>query len=75
MKRSMIAQAARRAGVGMQTARFYVRQGLLSEPAGDSTDSRQGEDRLVRRLLLIRRGKELGFTLNEIKDLLSTKTG
>src|SRR3954453_4804764 len=68
-----IGQVARRAGVGVETVRFYEREGLLEEPARRASGYRQYPEDAVARLLLIRRAKELGFTLREIKDLLALR--
>ena len=66
-----IAQAARRAGVGVETVRFYEKEGLLESPARNASGYRQFTAADVRRLSFVRRAKELGFTLREIKELLS----
>lgn len=71
MKTLKIGQLARRAGVGVETVRFYEREGLLEEPARRESGYREYEEGVVARLRFIRRAKDLGFTLKEIKDLLS----
>lgn len=61
---------ARRAGVNLQTIRFYERQGLLLPPERTLAGYRcygQGD---LDRVLFIRRNQQLGFTLAEIKQLL-----
>ena len=68
-----IGQLARRADVGVETVRFYQRKGLLAEPDRRPSGYRQYDEVVVDRLRFIKRGKELGFTLNEIKDLLSLR--
>jgi Hg(II)-responsive transcriptional regulator len=68
-----IGQVARRTGVGVETVRFYERQGLLEEPAREASGYRQYPEDAVARLRFIRRAKELGFTLREIKDLLALR--
>lgn len=73
MKALTISQVARRAGVGAETVRFYERQGLLAPPERTASGYRQYEEDAVWRLGSIRRAKELGFTLNEIKELLSLR--
>src|SRR5436305_1691974 len=65
-----IGQVARRAGVGVETVRFYEREGLLDEPARRQSGYRQYAGDAIDRLRFIRRAKELGFTLREIKGLL-----
>lgn len=68
-----IGQVARRAGVGVETVRFYEREGLINEPARKASGYRQFGEEVVARLRFIRRAKELGFTLKEIRELLSLK--
>ena len=71
MKPLTIGQVARRSGVGIETVRFYEREGLLKVPArSPSSGYRLYEEEVVARLLFILRAKELGFTLSEIKELL-----
>ena len=73
MKPLTIGQLAKRADVGVETVRFYEREGLLEEPDRRASGYRQYDEGVVRRLQFIRRAKELGFTLKEIKELLSLK--
>jgi Hg(II)-responsive transcriptional regulator len=73
MKTLSVGQVAKRAGVGVETVRFYERQGLLDEPARKESGYRQYGDDAVAVLRFIRRAKELGFTLNEIKGLLALR--
>ena len=68
-----IGQLAKQADVGVETVRFYERQGLLEEPDRRASGYRQYDEGVVRRLQFIRRAKELGFTLKEIRDLLSLR--
>ena len=73
MKPLTIGDVARRAGVGVETVRFYERQGLLEEPHRRASGYRQYDDEAVAVLRFIRRAKELGFTLKEIKGLLGLR--
>lgn len=73
MKSLTIGQVAEQAGIGLETVRFYERKGLIEEPARKASGYRQFDVRVVARLRFIRRAKELGFTLAEIKDLLSLR--
>jgi MerR family copper efflux transcriptional regulator len=68
-----IGQAARRAGVGIETIRYYERRGLLVETPKSASGYRDFDDAAVERILFIRRAKELGFTLTEIKELLNLR--
>lgn len=73
MKTMTIGQVARQAGVGVETVRFYERQGLLNEPPRRESGYRQYEEDVVARLRFIKRAKELGFSLKEIKELLALR--
>lgn len=73
MKTLTIGQVAKQAGIGVETVRFYEREGLLEAPERRPSGYRQFDEGIVARLRFIRRAKELGFTLNEIKELLSLK--
>ncbi|MCZ6807978.1 MAG: MerR family DNA-binding protein [Deltaproteobacteria bacterium] len=68
-----IGQVAKQAGVGVETIRFYERRGLIAEPKRRASGYRQYALDAVRRIRFIRRAKELGFTLEEISDLLSLR--
>lgn len=73
MKPLTIGKVAERAGVGIETVRFYEREGLLDKPTRSASGYRQFNDNVVKRLMFISRAKELGFTLKEIKELLSLR--
>lgn len=66
-----IGQIARQAGVGVETIRFYERQGLLPEPARRVSGYRQYPEASLERLRFIRRAKTLGFSLAEVRELLA----
>lgn len=70
-----IGRLAQRAGVGIDTVRFYERAGLLPQPPRTAAGYRMYADADVDRLRFIRRAKTLGFTLEEIADLLVLSTG
>jgi MerR family mercuric resistance operon transcriptional regulator len=73
MKPLTIGKVAERAGVGIETIRFYERKGLLDKPTRSAAGYRHFDEDVVQRLLFINRAKEIGFTLNEIKELLSLR--
>ncbi len=56
--------------VGVETVRFYQRKGLLEVPPQDGGIRRYGEEDL-RRLRFIRKAQAAGFTLEEIKELIT----
>jgi MerR family mercuric resistance operon transcriptional regulator len=64
-----IGTLARAADVSVETVRYYERRGLIEQPAR-STGYRQYTDEDLRRLRFVRRAKQLGFTLTEIRELL-----
>ena len=65
-----IGEVAKRSEVGIETIRYYERQGLLAEPNRRPSGYRQYDESVVSRLQFICNAKELGFTLAEIKELL-----
>lgn len=65
-----IGKFAAAAGVGVETVRFYQRKGLLEVPQQSGGMRRYGEED-VRRLKFIRRAQAAGFSLQEIKELIS----
>jgi Hg(II)-responsive transcriptional regulator len=65
-----IGELAKRAGVGIDTVRYYERNGLLSPYTRLPSGYRRYRDLEVARLRFIRRAQALGFTLSEIKSLL-----
>ena len=68
-----IGEMAKNAGVGVETVRFYEREGLLPEPPRRSSGYRQYSPEALRRLQFIRRTKELGFSLEEIRELMELR--
>ena len=63
-------ELARRAGVGVETLRYYERRGLLAPAARSESGYRQFDEASVVRLRFIRRAQAHGFTLEEIAELL-----
>jgi MerR family transcriptional regulator, copper efflux regulator len=68
-----IGSVARRAGVSVETVRFYERQGLLVQPTRGASGYRQYSEDIVSRLWFIQRAKALGFSLREIRELLALR--
>jgi len=71
MTSNTIGKIASAAGIGVETVRFYERQGLIPEPPRSSSGYRLYPQDTVRRLHFVMRGRALGFTLAEIGELLS----
>lgn len=65
-----IGELARRAGVGVETVRFYQRRGLLGEPPRRPGSRRLYTDEHLKVLRFIRRCKGLGFPLKDIAPLV-----
>ncbi len=70
MESFSIGQLARRAGVNVETVRYYERRGLLREPPRSAAGYRQYSDDDLWRLEFIARAKRLGFTLAEVTSLV-----
>ena len=68
-----IGQVAKAAGIGVETVRFYERRGLFDPPPRRPSGYRQFPEEVVHRLRFIRRAKELGFSLKEIRELLDLR--
>jgi MerR family transcriptional regulator, mercuric resistance operon regulatory protein len=65
-------EVADAAGVNVQTLRYYERRGLLSEPDRSLGGHRLYPAETVTVLRVIKAAQRLGFTLNEVADLLDT---
>lgn len=65
-----IGALAAAAGVGVETVRYYQRRGLLATPPTGTGYRAYGEDHLER-LRFIKRAQGIGFTLDEVAELLS----
>lgn len=76
MRRSLgIGELSRRSGVNIETIRYYERIGLLTPPPRTEGGHRLYPDDHRKRLTFIRRSRELGFTLDEIRNLLGLVDG
>jgi MerR family transcriptional regulator, mercuric resistance operon regulatory protein len=64
-------ELAERAGVNIQTLRYYERRGLLAAPARRPSGQREYGEDAVRLLRTIKAVQRLGFTLAEIEELLA----
>lgn len=65
-----IGQLAGKAGVSVETVRFYERRQLIERPIRPIQGYRRYSEAILNRLHFIKRAKELGFKLNEIGNLL-----
>ncbi len=74
MPEMTIGKAARKAGVGIETIRFYERRGLIAQPPKPrDAGFRVYPEETVQRIRFIRQAQELGFSLREIDELLSLR--
>jgi MerR family mercuric resistance operon transcriptional regulator len=73
MESLTIGKVARLAEIGVETVRFYEREGLIEEPSRRESGYRQYPKETIQRLRFIKRAKNLGFTLREIKELLALR--
>jgi DNA-binding transcriptional MerR regulator len=71
MERLTIGRLAQLGGVNLETIRYYERRGLLPKPARTAAGYRQFPPDSPRRLRFIKRAQELGFSLDEVRDLLT----
>lgn len=65
-----IGEVAKRTDLGVETIRFYEREGLIEEPPRKLSGYRQYPENVIERIRFIRRAKDLGFSLKEIRELL-----
>jgi MerR family transcriptional regulator, copper efflux regulator len=74
MKAMTISKAARKAGVGVETIRFYERKGLIDQPLKPlDSGFRVYPEEAVQRIRFIRQAQEIGFSLREIDELMSLR--
>lgn len=65
-----ISEAAEQAGVNVQTLRYYERRGLLPKTPRRASGYREFPDQAIRVVRFIKRAQELGFSLDEVEELL-----
>lgn len=68
-----IGQLARSSGAGVETIRYYEREGLIAKPPRRASGYRQYSEDTLARLHFIRHAKALGFSLKDIKELLELR--
>ncbi|MBQ0834699.1 MerR family DNA-binding protein [Marinobacter sp.] len=66
---------AKAAGIGVETIRYYQRRGLVAEPDKPYGSIRHYDDQALARLHFIRTAQWLGFSLDEIAELLTLQDG
>lgn len=65
-----IGALSKKAGVNIETIRYYEKIGVMPKPARSAGGNRVYDEQQVKRLSFIRRSRELGFSLDEIRELL-----
>ena len=71
-----IGEVAYHASVGVETVKFYEKQGLINQPPRPQSGGYRDYTReTVRRIRFIRSAQKLGFSLNEISELLDYQAG
>src|SRR5260221_9830334 len=70
-----IGNVAKAAGVNVETIRYYQRRGLLDEPSKPLGGHRRYAPSVAARVRFIKRAQHLGFTLEEVTDLLRLEDG
>ncbi len=64
---------AKLAGIGIETIRFYEREGIIEDPPRRESGYREYSTEIIGRLHFIKRAQELGFSLKEISELLALR--
>lgn len=70
-----IGALAKQTNVSVETIRYYQRRGLLTEPEKPLGSVRRYSKSHIQRIRFIKHGQKLGFSLNEIKELLTLEDG
>ena len=70
-----IGEVSRRSGVGVEALRFYEKGGLLDSPARTFSGYRVYGEEVLERLAFIKRAQAVGFSLDEIGEILAESSG
>lgn len=68
-----IGSLAEAAGVRVPTVRYYERRGIIAEPSRTVSGYREYDESVVDRIRFVRKAQALGFTLDEIEELLALR--
>ena len=68
-----IGEVSKRSGVGIEALRFYEKSGLLDRPERTYSGYRMYPEEVLERIAFIKQAQTLGFTLDEIKSLITLK--
>ncbi len=72
-ERLKIGEVSKQSGVGIEALRFYERSGLLGRPVRTESGYRMYDEEVLERLSFIKRAQVLGFSLDEIKQIINEK--
>lgn len=76
MKESMtIGKLSAKTDVNIETIRYYEKEGILPPPPRTQNGYRNYSEEYAKRLMFVRRSRELGFSLDEIRTLLAMVDG
>ncbi|MCZ2156462.1 MAG: heavy metal-responsive transcriptional regulator [Bryobacterales bacterium] len=68
-----IGKVAERAGVNIDTLRYYEREDVIGKPSRNGSNYRLYPEDTIRQVRFVKRAQELGFSLTEIKELLELR--
>jgi MerR family transcriptional regulator, copper efflux regulator len=71
--RYKIGEVSKRSGVGIETLRFYEKSGLVDRPSRTASGYRVYDGAILERLAFIKKAQMLGFTLDDIRELIDHK--
>ena len=71
----MIGRLSKETGVNIETIRYYERIGLMAKPSRSGNGRRLYNTTSTRRLSFIRRARELGFAIQQIRTLIIMSSG
>jgi len=72
-KTVQIGEAAKLAGISVDTVRFYQKLGLVDVPTRSTGGYRLFDEDQIHNLKFVRHAQDLGFSLSEIRDLLALR--
>lgn len=70
-----ISKVAKELGINIETVRFYERKGLIEQPLKPEVGYRHYPKETINRIRFIKHAQQLGFTLDEIANLLALNDG
>lgn len=68
-----IGEVSKRSGIGIEALRFYEKSGLLDRPGRTYSGYRLYDEGVLERLAFVKKAQVLGFSLDEIKELINHK--